>query len=98
MKYIGEFAYTNSPILKSSKSLFRKSGELKSVPAERLLSNNSAIFREAPSIEFSSRPNNSVCNLPYKAIEYAEKILKDNPDILKLVLEDIKDGINNKIG
>ncbi|MFD1165214.1 hypothetical protein ACFQ2C_06305 [Sphingobacterium daejeonense] len=30
------------------------------------------------------------------AIEYAEKILKDNPEILKLVLEDIKAGINNK--
>ncbi|WP_180269040.1 hypothetical protein [Sphingobacterium sp. 1.A.5] len=31
-----------------------------------------------------------------EAIEYAEKILKDNPDILKLVLEDIKASINNK--
>lgn len=31
-----------------------------------------------------------------EAIEYAEKVLKDHPDILKLVLEDIKAGINKK--
>jgi len=31
-----------------------------------------------------------------EAIEYAEKFLKDNPDILKLVLGDIKAGINKK--
>lgn len=29
-----------------------------------------------------------------EAIEYAEKFLKDNPEILKLVLEDIKAVIN----
>lgn len=31
-----------------------------------------------------------------EAIEYAEKILRDNPGILKLVLEDIKAVINKK--
>ena len=43
---------------KSPTSFFRKLEELKSVSVERLLSNNAAIFCEAPSIEFSSRLNN----------------------------------------
>ena len=53
-------SHTNSPITYSSKSFFRKMEELFSVSEERLLSNSLAILREALSIEFSSRSNNSV--------------------------------------